>query len=67
MEPTLWIARDADGRLYVYKKKPIKKDKYWETYNYEFIGIEKESFPNVKWEDPEPTKVLISILQKDER
>lgn len=63
MKENLWIARDADGRLYLYKRKPIKKENFWCSYDYVFIRLQTTSFLNVKWEDPEPTKVQITIIK----
>lgn len=63
MRTILWLARDADGRLYLYKRKPIKKQNFWCSHDYVFIRIETTSFLDVKWEDPGPTKVEIKIIK----
>ena len=61
----VYIARDENGRLFVYGEKPIKK-----SYYYDSIGGVRGSvsfmfdikLPMVKWEDPEPW--LIEDLKK---
>jgi hypothetical protein len=54
-----WVARDKDGVIYVYSVKPGKKRIKW--ISSDFINIERHSFPEVKWEDKEPTKVKLII------
>lgn len=63
---TAWIARDEDGGLYCfYHGKPIKVDGGdWElpTKNYwDYVSLDKNLFPQIKWEDEEPTKVELTI------
>ena len=57
----MWLARDQDGRLYLYKDKPYKEGQIqWyanELSSTCYIHLEDEWFPEVKWEDEEPTKV----------
>lgn len=54
-----WVARDKDGDIYVYSDKPDKERIEWLSSN--FINIERHSFPKIKWEDEEPTKVKLII------
>ena len=61
----MWIARDYNNSLFVYRSKP-KKDTIhgvWEAQNFDFFQIYDESnkwaFPNVKWSDDEPTEVKL--------
>lgn len=63
MERTLWIARDRDGSLLLYKRRPIKIEDFWQTYDYTFIRLDNTLFPEVKWEDLVPTKVQLKILK----
>lgn len=62
---TAWITRDEDGTMSLYVGgKPYKGKKFWKLHDPEEIGIEylsKKSFPQVKWEDEEPTKVELTI------
>ena len=51
-----YIARDKDGRLYLYTSNP-KKDQFsgeWELRD-------NRLFPEVKWEDEKPKKVELKI------
>ena len=57
-----WVARDKDGMLYLYLAKPRKHQSKWlPNILFDFIGLIRESFPEVKWEDEEPTEVIITI------
>jgi len=62
----LWVARAKDNSLYLYESKPYKEGKYWEReygssifYN----ELNPEMFPSVKWEDDEPTRIEIAIVE----
>ena len=57
-----WVARDDNGDLYLYLAKPRKSQWTWmPNIRAEFIELSRESFPEVKWEDEEPTEVSITI------
>ena len=57
-----WVARDEDGMLYLYLAKPRKNQSKWlPNIRFEFIELSRESFPEVKWEDEEPTEVRITL------
>ena len=56
----LWLARDKNGALYLYKVKPIKDNSEWYSYGIH-IALASASFPEIKWSDDEPTKVSITI------
>ena len=65
---TAWIAKDVDMRLYIFFERPKKDKKYkfWDLENAEGMWgtnkeLNKDSFPQVKWEDEEPTKVELTI------
>lgn len=47
-----WVAREKMERYFCSVKKP-------NTFN--SLVLPKEAFPNVKWEDNEPTRVYIRI------
>lgn len=47
-----WVAREKNGALFLFREKP-------NTFN--SLVLPKEAFPNVKWEDNEPTRVCIRI------
>lgn len=63
----MWVARDKDGSLYLYKNKPTEKtngsDPQWLTTSFHVIGLDPDLFPSVKWEDNELTKVIIRLAQ----
>lgn len=49
-----WVAREK------------KRKSYWINLNtFNSLVLPKEAFPNVKWEDNEPTRVYIRIAQYD--
>ena len=63
------IARDKDGSLSIYfGEKPYKGEYAWSFYDHlsmNFADIpDKNLFPEVKWEDAEPTEVSIEIVGK---
>ena len=58
----MWIARDKDGVLNFFKEKPNKERCRWysdriqpDMYSHRLL------FPEVKWEDEEPTEVELII------
>lgn len=65
----MWIARDKDDCLFLYKSKPIKNlelnSLQWETAYLDALILDPDLFPSVKWEDNEPTKVIIRLAQYD--
>lgn len=58
-----YMARDEDGRLFVYKERLQKGSEKW-LYHPELFGIHKAKvkFPMVKWENKEPW--IIEDLKK---
>ena len=59
-EIELWAARDMDGKLFLYRDKPIKDKFVWYSPGFSLV-LASASFPEVKWSDDEPTKVSITI------
>ena len=59
-EIELWAARDMDGKLYLYRDKPIKDKFVWYSPGFSLV-LASASFPEIKWSDDEPTKVSITI------
>lgn len=55
-----YIARDADGKVYLYKPKPAKGIIQWASEWYFPIDDLPEDV-NPQWEDNEPIKVNIKI------
>ena len=62
---TAWVARDKDGTLCFYEQKPIKNEDTWDYVDGGLSTVGKDEFlfefPQVKWEDEEPTKVELTI------
>lgn len=53
-----WIARDKDGRLYVYPGKPLKAITKWGSgLGLKFFDLFDHLFQMVRWEDDEPWKI----------
>ena len=50
----MWIARDENGAVYLYKYKPVRLTKHFVSYNGErdknniYLG-EKEAYPEITW------------------
>jgi len=58
---TAWVARDEVADLYLYNEKPHKSD-YCPEWEGKCFKIDDFAlFPQVKWEDEEPTKVELTI------
>ena len=55
-----WAARDMDGKLFLYRDKPIKDKFVWYSPGFSLV-LASASFPEIKWSDKEPTKVSITI------
>lgn len=54
-----YIARDKDGKLYMFKYKPYKNKREWRYYNPDLEGHANitylsDMYPHVQWEDDEP-------------
>ena len=62
-----FIARDSDGGLYLYySNPPIKSEEIWVSLYTprNTFKIDNDLFPEVKWEDKEPTEINIEIVNK---
>ena len=55
-----WAARDMDGKLFLYRDKPIKDKFVWYSPGFSLV-LASASFPEIKWSDEEPTRVSITI------
>ena len=60
IEIELWAARDMDGKLFLYRDKPIKDKFVWYSPGFSLV-LASASFPEIKWSDDEPTRVSITI------
>ena len=59
-EMEAWVARDKDGKIYLYRYKPIKDKFIWYSPGFH-LALASASFPEIKWSDDEPTRVSITI------
>ena len=59
-EIELWAARDKDGKIYLYRYKPIKDKFVWYSPGFS-LALGRTPFLEVKWSDEEPTRVSITI------
>lgn len=61
----MWLARDRNGDLRMYKREPLKYLHwgFWDLRKapYGQIKLPSNIFPEVKWSDSEPTKVKLVI------
>lgn len=61
----MWLARDENGDLFIYEEKPKKDIFVWKSSdNSEVFLLDERLFPEVKWEDEEPTEVELIIKPK---
>ena len=59
-EIELWAARDMDGKIFLYRDKPLKDLTVWYSPGFSLV-LASASFPEIKWSDDEPTRVSITI------
>ena len=59
-EIELWAARDMDGKLFLYKLKPLKDLAVWYSTGFS-LALGRTPFPEIKWSDEEATRVSITI------
>lgn len=61
----MWIARDADGSLWIFEEKPYKDKHVWynDSTNYR---INERLFPKVKWEDEEPRELVLKPINEEQ-
>lgn len=62
MEQIFFVARDRDGKLYLYDRKPSRNvDGYWDGV--EYLEIRHNQFQGLSWED-EPLEVRLEIVER---
>ena len=60
----LWLARDMDGDLYLFNHKPRRNFAVWVDFDFgAMVMLDKKAFPQVKWNDEEPTEVELKIVK----
>lgn len=62
----LWIARDKNGSLWVFKRKPVRNERSFdiEMGIHERMYLDDSQFPSVTWENS-PKRVTLK-LEDDE-
>ena len=65
---TAWVARDEDNSIHMFNDKPAKSVFMWVPCVFGFhvahdykLKLKSLLFPQVKWEDEDPTKVELTI------
>lgn len=63
----MWITRDKNEDLWLFKKKPQKQNAgFWsiESITDIIIRLLKQIFPEVKWEDEEPRELILKPIKE---
>ena len=59
-----YVARDKNGRLYLYGGKPFRRDTYFYgnvfSLNFKSLGLNENDYKDLKWED-EPVEVFLNM------
>lgn len=64
----MYVARDKDGDLWLYEKKPIKSELgVWQTddENMHISSVNPVLFQEVSWEDEEPRELVLKPINKE--
>lgn len=66
-----WAARDKNGDIYIYVKKPKKGDEEWnvddaESVKDSYILSLNDLFDDLQWTDEEPREIEFTIKPKEE-
>ncbi len=56
----MWLARDKNGKIFIYMEKPVKLSLQW-SCKCSFMELDDGLFQEVQWSDEEPTKVKLVI------
>ena len=61
-----WLARDFNGRLWIYTRPPYKilKGEWTCGEASKCLEIDHNLFPEVQWSDEGPTKVKLEIVKQ---
>ena len=63
----VWLARDENGKLFVFSDIPKRIINYWGTASFDNLELDCTKFPSVKWEDDEPTEAYITLAEPQEQ
>lgn len=65
----MWIARDEDGSLWLFNRKPLRKNSTnWlsqELGETEELLLEGDWFPEVQWSDEEPRELVLKPIKEE--
>ena len=65
----MYVARDKNRMLYVFEEKPIKNKDFenWTPLSADenFMEINPNLFPEVKWEDEEPRELVLKPIKEE--
>ena len=61
-----WVARDENGSLHIFEVEPRRysDDHAWWDRDYQCATLDKNDFPDLKWED-DPVYVKLIIIKED--
>lgn len=63
----MYIARNRDGELSIFEEKPVKTAYVWVSDKSAWDILSDDSkFPEVRWEDDEPRKLVLNSLEEKE-
>lgn len=60
----MWIARDEDGSLWLFRSEPYKNGNVWENDG-DYMKLPSDWYSQVRWEDEKPTEVELVILETE--
>ena len=61
----MYVARDKDGHLCLYEKKPIKQPEHWACVSGDCQILDLNLFPEVKWSDEEPRELVLKPIKEE--
>ena len=62
----LYVARDRDGTLFMFDKKPYKEKGIWMISGHKHsIELPREWFKQIEWKEEEPRMLLLSLLNQN--
>ena len=63
----VWLARDENGKLFVFSDIPKRIINYWGTESFDNLELGCTIFPSIKWEDDNPTEAYITLAEPQEQ
>ena len=63
----VWLARDKNGKLFVFSDIPKRIINYWGTASFDNLELDCTKFPSVKWDDDVPTEAYITLAEPQEQ